>query len=234
MFELSSIISGILGGLIGVTISEKMNRKGRAVPLQNAKHTFPPPIGRFVFSEETVREKMGKIVERFKLGIQYRPNRPYTTDCYLFGKSNFSIYISGSLIRISATSLIVCEPLDLSEPLSRKKYYKYYTFCFTDSSTSGKSGVYVEYEFGHENIFFYSDISFNDLSDDEIFGIIEKIIYALYGAVSMEYDTVTSEDGKKSIIFYLDAPDYYGYTETTEIGNFKFILNKENGGTVNV
>lgn len=234
MFEFSSIISGILGGLIGVTISEKMNRKEKAVTVQNTNRKAEPPKGRFVFSEETAREKMDRIAERFKLGIQYRANRPYTTDCYLFGKSKFGICIRSSLIEISAISLIACEPLYPSEPLSRKKYHKYYTFCFPDDSTGGKAGVYTEYEFGFENIFFFSDITFNDLSDEEIFGIIEKMICALYGAVSMEYKTTESEDGKKNITFYLDAPDYYGYTETTEIGNFKFILNKENGGTVNV
>lgn len=75
---------------------------------------------------------------------------------------------------------------------------------------------------------------FDNLSDDEIFAIIEKIIEALYGAAYMTYETAESEDGKESFTFYLNAPDYYGYTETTEIGNFKFILNKDNGGDKNV
>lgn len=72
------------------------------------------------------------------------------------------------------------------------------------------------------------------MSDGKIFEIIEKIIEALYGAKSMKYETIEADDGKQSFIFYLDAPDYYGYSETTEIGNFKFILNKDNGGDKNV
>lgn len=50
----------------------------------------------------------------------------------------------------------------------------------------------------------------------------------------MTYETDETEDGRESFTFYLNAPDYYGYTETTEIGTFKFILNQENGGTENV
>ncbi|MDE6746101.1 MAG: hypothetical protein K2J72_05620 [Oscillospiraceae bacterium] len=84
-----------------------------------------------------------------------------------------------------------------------------------------------------EHTIFSSDIFFDNLSDDEIFDIVEKIIETLYGARSMKYETIEADDGKEGFIFYLDAPDYYGYSETTEIGNFKFILNKENGGNQN-
>ena len=93
-----------------------------------------------------------------------------------------------------------------------------------------KAHKHVDLDRGFEFNEFSNDISVKDLSDDEIFDIVEKIIEALYGAISMDYEIITADDGKESFIFYLDAPDYYGYTETTEIGNFKFILNKENGG----
>lgn len=111
-------------------------------------------------------------------------------------------------------------------------YYKFsYNFELLDDNLSDKKArKYIRADRDFENTSFASSIMFNDMSDDEIFDIIEKIIEALYGVTSMTYETAEAEDGKESFTFYLDAPDYYGYTETTEIGNFKFILNKENGG----
>lgn len=103
---------------------------------------------------------------------------------------------------------------------------------FDDSMPNCKARTFADED--DDTIGFSSDILFDDLSDDEIFDIIEKIIEALYGAKFIEYETIEAEDGKQSFIFYLDAPDYYGYSETTEIGNFKFILNNENGGNQNV
>jgi len=211
----------------------------RAEPVRNISRTVRPPEGRFVFSEETVREKMGRIAELFKLEMKCRVNHYYMTGATDFsidlsGKSNFTVFIDYNCIGIWAGSLTVCKPLDPLEPLDGEKYYKYYHFCFPCGLIKGKADVSAEYEYDYEDTFFASDILFDDLSDDEIFGIIEKMIYALYGTKSMTFRTETAWDGNQSFTFYLDAPDYYGYTETTEIGNFKFILNQENGGKENV
>ena len=186
--------------------------------------------GRFVFSEDTVLEKMGKIAERFKLKMSYKIEldqfgTPYYFVVCFTGKCGFKIRIHNSGISILASSIISCEWIN------GKNYYCYYYFELVDDSLSSfKAQLCTDYEYTYESNEFSSDIFFDNLSDDEIFDIVEKIIEALYGVKYMEYETIETDDGKESFIFYLDTPDYYGYTETTEIGNFKFILNKENGG----
>ncbi|MDE6599603.1 MAG: hypothetical protein K2K34_05935 [Oscillospiraceae bacterium] len=194
---------------------------------------YKPPKGRFVFSEDTVLGKMGKIAERFKLEMTYKIERdqfgtPYHFVVCFAGKCGFKIRIHNRGISILAHSLISCEFINC------KNCYHYYYFELVDDSLdSFKAQMCTDYEYTYQSHEFSSDIFFDNLSDDEIFNIVEKIIEALYGARSMKYETTEADDGKESIIFYLDAPDYYGYTETTEIGNFKFILNKENGGNQN-
>ena len=153
---------------------------------------------------------MEKIAKRFKLEIKFES---YGQNEYFFsfiGKYPFNIGITPYRISILTW------------------YNDYYFMLFAKSMSDYKTHILVDDD--DDTIGFSSDISFTDLSDDEIFDIVEKIIEALYGARSMKYETIEADDGKESFIFYLDAPDYYGYTETTEIGNFKFILNKENGG----
>ncbi len=111
------------------------------------------------------------------------------------------------------------------------------SFVLCDKSVGGFKAYMDEIYFydEEEDVVFPCEVSAEDLSDDEIFGIIEKIIDALYGARNVKYEVVDNHKifNRFNFIFYLDAPDYYGYTETTEIGNFKFILNKENGGNQN-
>lgn len=190
--------------------------------------------GRFVFSEDTVCKKFGKIAERFKLEMKYNLSwEPFDLEIpyYLvsltkkFDKNNFKINITDDCISISS------ELLDFYD----HNYYKFsYNFdLYDDAFREQKARKYTECDRGFEHTIFSSSIMFDDLSDDEIFDIVEKIIEALYGVRSIKYETIEADDGKESFIFYLDAPDYYGYSETTEIGNFKFILNKENGGNQN-
>ncbi|MDE6709827.1 MAG: hypothetical protein K2J76_05000, partial [Oscillospiraceae bacterium] len=139
----------------------------------------------------------------------------------LTGKYNFELLFLDNIISIT--------PIDLNI----HNYYNFsYSFELLDKNLRDDKEAYkyVNLDRGFEYTAFASDIIFNDLSDDEIFDTVEKIIEVFYGAISMDYEIITADDGKQSFIFYLDAPDYYGYTETTEIGNFKFILNKENGG----
>lgn len=192
------------------------------------------PKGRFVFSEETVLKSMGKISERFKMKMSNKTERdqygiPYYFVVFLESKCSFKIRINDCCVSIWACSLTSCEHI------KSKNYCCYYYFELLDDSLSSfKAQICTDYEYSYEDNEFSSDISFNGMSDDKIFEIIEKIIEALYGAKSMKYETIESNDGKQSFIFYLDAPDYYGYSETTEIGNFKFILNNENGGNQNV
>lgn len=192
------------------------------------------PKGRFAFSEETILKNMGKIAERFKMEMSNKTDRdqygtPYYFVVFLEGKYSFKIRIDDRCISIWACSLTSCEQV------KGKNYSCYYYFELLDDYLSSfKAQASTDYEYGYEDNIFASDLSFNDMSDNEIFDTVEKIIEALYGATSMTYETAESEDGKESFTFYLDAPDYYGYSETTEIGNFKFILNKENGGDKNV
>lgn len=193
---------------------------------------IPTPTGRFVFDEDFFFEKMIAIAKRFKLKLSYDVSdydNEYDCDlcmydAYLTGKNNFELFFCDNIISITPTDLNVHNCYKLS-----------YSFeLFDDCLSDKKAHKYIHADRDFEVNRFINDISVNDLSDDEIFDIIEKIIEALYGASFMEYETIEAEDGKESFIFYLDAPDYYGYSETTEIGNFKFILNKENGGNLNV
>lgn len=200
---------------------------------KNPVKYVPSQNGRFLFSESTVREKIGKIAERFKLEMKYTLELdPLEIPDYIVfltdksEKNYFKINISDDCISI------ISKKLDSYDSI----YYTFrYSFDFFDDAFGEqKAHKYTESDHDFEHIIFSSSIMFDNLSDDEIFAIIEKIIEALYGAAYMTYETAEAEDGKESFTFYLDAPDYYGYTETTEIGNFKFILNKENGGDKNV
>lgn len=207
MFNLAPIIAGVLGGLFVNGFFEKPKRQISSVRNNYAKNS---ETYRFTFSEKTVFEKMEKIAKRFKLEIKFES---YGQNEYFFsfiGKYPFNIGITPYRISILTW------------------YNDYYFMLFAKSMSDYKTHILVDDD--DDTIGFSSDISFTDLSDDEIFDIVEKIIEALYGAKSMNYETIKADDGKESFIFYLDVPDYYGYTETTEIGNFKFILNKENGG----
>lgn len=201
-----------------------------------ARNTPPPyiptPTGKFTFDEDFFFEKMIAIAKRFKLKLSYEVSdydNEYDCDlcmydAYLTGKNNFELSFCDNMISITPTDLNVHNCYKLS-----------YSFeLFDDCLSDKKAHKYIHADRDFEVNRFINDISVNDLSDDEIFNIVEKIIEALYGARFMEYETIEAEDGKESFIFYLDAPDYYGCTETTEIGNFKFILNKENGGNLNV
>lgn len=204
-------------------------------PLSNTPPSpyIPTPTGRFVFDDEDFFfERMNNIAKRFKLRLDYGVSSYDTEyDEYLLmyeakltGKYSFALLFYDYMISIT--------PIDL-------KIHNYYDFSYSfklldENLRDDKEAYkYVSLDRGFEYTAFASDIIFNDLSDDEIFDIIEKIIEVFYGANSMDYEIITADDGKESFIFYLDAPDYYGYTETTEIGNFKFILNKENGGNQN-
>ncbi len=188
----------------------------RAAPVQNICRKAEPPKGRFVFSEETVNKQISRIAERFKLNFITQHNAPYAF---------FYHYWYSSAKRQPVQ--ITFRPAAIFIATSFNGFACWFKLP-DDSVPEQKAKLSIDED--NDAVIFSSDILFDKLSDDEIFGIIEKIIYALYGAADMKYDTAESEDGKKSFTFYLDAPDYYGYTETTEIGNFKFILNKENGG----
>lgn len=217
------------------SLGRKIKSSSQPVYKKTAQE-YKPPKGRFVFSEDIINEKVGKIAERFKLEMRCKIERDQFGSlsyfiAFLDGNSSFKVRIQNTAISILAHSLISCELIN------GENYYCYYYFDFVDDSLSdnkSRKDMCNGYMENDQYFTFSSDIFFDNLSDDEIFDIIEKIIDALYGARSMKYETIEAEDGKESFIFYLDAPDYYGYTETTEIGNFKFILNKENGGNQNV
>ena len=197
----------------------------------NQSSYTPESTGRFVFDEDFFFKKMITIAKRFDLKFSYKTSQSWDSDKVLWyeavltGKYNFELSFRDDMISITP----VC-----FNDYNHYKYVYSYSFVFLDDAFVERKAC--EYEYSDqdleyfEHIVFSSDILFCGLSNDEIFDIVEKIIEALYGAKSMNYETIKADDGKESFIFYLDAPDYYGYTETTEIGNFKFILNKENGG----
>lgn len=232
---LAAVCSVLLYGLHHSLTHDCMGRKIKPPAKPIYKKDVPQnekPKGRFVFSEEIFLKNMRKIAERFKMVMSNITERdqygtPYYFVVYLDGNFSFKIRIDNRCISIWA-----CD-LTSYEQINNKKHYKYNYFHLLDDSLCSLKAQ-IDYDIDDIYIIFSSDIYFNDMSDDEIFDIIEKIIEALYGATSMTYETAEAKDGKENFTFYLDAPDYYGYTETTEIGNFKFIINKENGGDKNV
>lgn len=213
------------------SLGRKIEPSAEPIYKKNVKlSTFPydpPPIGRFDFDEDFFFEKMITIAKRFGLKLSYTTSYSWDNnevlwhEAVLNGKYNFTLSFRDDIISIT--------PIDLN-------IHNYYTFRYSfeliDENLRDDNEAYkhVGLDRGFEYTAFTSDIMFDDLSDDKIFDIVEKIIEVFYGANSMDYEIITADNGKESFIFYLDAPDYYGYSETTEIGNFKFILNKENGG----
>lgn len=203
--------------------------KKTEVPRNAPPPYIPTPTGRFVFDDEDFFfERMVNIANRFKLRFSYEVSdydNEYDYDLRMYevkltGKYNFKLLFSDNMISIAPIGLNI---------------HNYYTFDYSfelldDYFYDKKAHKYIYADRGFSFYRFTSNIMLNDMSDGEIFDIVEKIIEALYGARSMKCETIEADDGKESFVFYLDAPDYYGYTETTEIGNFKFILNKENGG----
>lgn len=185
---------------------------------------------RFVFDEDFFLKKMRNIANPLDLKLSYKATQSWNNDEVLWyetaltGKYNFELSFRDDMISITPIGLNI------------NKYYSYCFEFFDDAFSEIKAHKckYIVHKTHCDRDFectaFTSDIMFDDLSDDEIFYIVEKIIEVFYGVNSMDYEIITANDRKESFIFYLDAPDYYGYTETTEIGNFKFILNKENGG----
>lgn len=188
------------------------------------------PKMRFNFKEETVREAFGKIAERYKMdiridvqnyeifpfGYDHTPKKGYDIKLYCKRCLCFSVDIIQDGITFIAYGV-------------RTKAI----FLFLDDFARTNN---IEI---HNSEAFVNEMIFNDFSDGEIFDIIEKMIYVLFNVTDMTVEKTESSLYRRyytpyGYTFYLDAPDYYGYTETTEIGNFKFILNKENGGNPNV
>lgn len=202
----------------------------------NQSPHIPPSTGRFVFDEDFFLKKMRNIANRFDLKPSYEATHSWYNDevlwyeAVLTGKYNFELSFRDDMISITPIGLNIDNYCTFS-----------YSFEFFDDDFSELKAHKYERK-AHKSHFdrdfeytaFTSDIMFDDLSDNEIFDIVEKVIEAFYGAKSMKYETTEADDDRESFVFYLDAPDYYGYTETIEIGNFKFILNKENEGTENI
>lgn len=172
---------------------------------------------------------MGRIAERFKLRMYIEKSQYKLLSCSKSSSEIFKYRISlmgkySFIVEIDFGDISI-RPADLAQ--------KSFALCVCDKSVGGFRAYMDDiYFYDEEDVVFPCEISAEDLSDDEIFGIIEKIIDALYGARNVKYEVIDNHKifNRFNFTFYLDAPDYYGYTETTEIGNFKFILNKENGG----
>ncbi len=211
--------------LTRVTLEEKLERLNNPSVEYFAAQRIPKM--RFNFKENTVNDAFKKIAEKYKLEMNIKVSNyeilPFGSDCtpkkgydiYLHGsKTKYTVSIQQDFIVFSAPS--VSESVFvLADDIARTNYFK-----ISEES-------------------FVSEINFSELSDSEIFNIIERLVYVLYGAVGLkaekrEIDLYRKYYTAYEYTFYLDAPDYYGYTETTEIGNFKFILNQKNGGKENV
>lgn len=133
---------------------------------------IPTPTGRFVFYEDYFFEKMITISKHFKLKLSYDVT-DYDNECdcdlqmyevHLTGKYNFELLLLDNRISITPIGLNV------------HNYYEFsYSFDFLDDiSNERKAHKHIYADRGFEQTFFYSDLSFNDMSDDEIFDIIEK------------------------------------------------------------
>ncbi|MDE6595846.1 MAG: hypothetical protein K2K44_07550, partial [Oscillospiraceae bacterium] len=157
--------------------------KPSAAPVyKKEQREYTPPKGRFVFSEDIINEKVGRIAERFKLKMSCKIEHNQFGSlsyfvAFLDGNSSFKVRIDNKVISILAHSLISCEQIN-------GKYYScyYYFELLDDSLDSFKAQRSTDYEYSYESTDFSSDIFFDNLSDDEIFNIVEKIIEALYGA----------------------------------------------------
>lgn len=192
------------------------------------------PKRRFNFTEDTVRENFGRIAEKYKLrkfidvfnyeilpfGYDCTPKKGYNIKLYDHSNQNyiFSVYIRPHFMCFASHAI----------KYSFDFYDDFYRTNELNFHDEDDEDDYVYFSF-------LSEITLDTLSDKEIFDIIEKMIDIFYGVTSMSYESKELSLYRKyytpyEYTFYLDAPDYYGYTETTEIGNFKFILNKENGG----
>ena len=187
------------------------------------------PKMRFNFKEEAVREAFGKIAEKYKMTIYIDVQNyeiiPFGNDCLPKKGYNIRFYDKRSkFVTVDITQDCIA---------------------FTTHKTSTKNIFLFIDDFlrtnhikVHDGDIFANEIFFDELSDEEIFDIIEKMIYVLYNVTDITVEKTEKDLYRKhytayDYVFCLDAPDYYGYSETTEIGNFKFILNKENGGNQN-
>ncbi|MBD5139305.1 MAG: hypothetical protein HDT24_08355 [Ruminococcus sp.] len=187
------------------------------------------PKMRFNFKEEAIREAFGKIAEKYKMtvyiDVQNYEIIPFGNDCLPKKGYNIRFYDKRSKF---VTVDIIQDGITFFTHKTRTEEI----FLFLDDF-SRTNNIKV-----HDGDIFANEIFFDDLSDNEIFDIIEKMIYVFYNVTDMTVEKTEKDLYRKhytayDYVFYLDAPDYYGYSETTEIGNFKFILNKKNGGNQN-
>lgn len=183
------------------------------------------PKTRFNFKEDVIQKAFGAIAKKYKyrikIDVQNYEILPFGSDCspkkgyriiLIDDKNPFTIYIRPECIEFC---------IGFS---SDDEFY----FLFADDFAR------TNYLGFAENTYI-SEIEFANLSDNEIFEIIENMINVLYGATDIKVKKTESMLYRKhyqafDYTFHVDEPDYYGYTETVTIGNFKFIIN---GGLLN-
>lgn len=209
------------------SMEQKMEKLASYIPPVEYIPAPAMPKMRFNFKEYIVREAFISIAEKYKLQmtieIQNFEILPFGADCSpkkgyyicLWDKRThnnyFSVEIYHDAVIFGAPKATDCHFI-FADDIARTNYFK-----FADGN-------------------FICETEFNKLSDDEFFDIIEKLIDVMYGAVSIEAEkseiTLYRQHYQAyNYIFHVDSPDYYGYTETVTIGNFKFIINGglENG-----
>ncbi len=179
------------------------------------------PKTRFNFKEDVVRNTIEAIAQKYKFKLIFNTQNyeilPFGHNCSpkkgyyicLWDKKTpinyFSIRIYPEIIIFDAPQVMGCKIL-LADDIARTNYLG-----FAEDTA-------------------ISETEFTALTDNEIFDIIEKMIDVLYGAVDIKVKKAESMLYRKyyqayDYTFHVDAPDYYGYTETVTIGNFKFIIN---------
>lgn len=214
--------------LIRDTLEEQLERLNN--PSVEFSLAQKMPKMRFNFKEETVRKAFGKITEKYKMtlyiDVQNYEIIPFGHDCSPKKGYNIRFYDKRD-------KFVTVDIIQDGITFSTHKTNEEEIFLFLDDF-SRTNNIEI-----HDGDIFVNEIFFDELSDNEIFDILEKMIYIFYNVTNMSVEKTEKSLYRKyytayDYVFYLDAPDYYGYSETTEIGNFKFILNNENGGNQNV
>lgn len=210
------------------TVEEQLERLNN--PSVEVRLAPKMPKMRFNFKEEAVREAFGKIAEKYKMtvyiDVQNYEIIPFGHDCSTKKGYNIRFYDKRS-------KFVTVDIIQDGVTFSTHRTNAEEVFLFLDDfSRTNNIGI-------NDGDIFVNEVFFDELSDKEIFDILEKMIYIFYNVTNMTVEKTEKSLYRKyytayDYVFYLDAPDYYGYSETTEIGNFKFILNKDNGGDKNV
>ncbi len=216
----TSLIWIFYWGLTHESAEQKLEKINSYVPPVEIIPAPKVPKTRFNFKEDIIQNSFNAIAEKYKykikIDVQNFEILPFGSDCspkkgyriiLIDAQNPFTIYIRPECIEF-------CKVFS-----SDNEFYFLFADDFARTNYLGFS----------ENTYI-CEMEFTNLSDNEIFDIIEKMIDTLYGASDIKVKKTESMLYRKhyqayDYTFYVDEPDYYGYTDTVTIGNFKFIIN---------